>query len=93
MTATILSAALVFAIVCFGLALLCNAWRLLIAEGVPDRVLALDTMTVNAVALIVLMGIALGSEVVFEVAILFAMTGFIGTVAYGRFMLRGDLVE
>ena len=93
MTGMLVTAALFFAIACFGLALLCNAWRILVAEGVPDRVLALDTMAINAIALVVLTGIASGSAVLFEIAILFAMTGFIGTVAYGRFMLRGDLVE
>ena len=93
MTAIALTFALYFAITCFGLALLCNAWRILVADGVPDRVLALDTMAINAIALIVLTGIASGSAVLFEIAILFAMTGFIGTVAYGRFVLRGDLVE
>lgn len=93
MTATLVPLALGFAIACFGLALACNGWRVLVGTGVPDRVLALDTMTVNAIALIVLVGIASDSQVLFEIAILFAMTGFVGTVAYGRHMLRGDLVE
>lgn len=93
MTHAILSAALYFAIASFSLGFLFNAWRILRAEGVPDRVLALDTMTINAIALIILAGIASGSGVLFEIAILFAMTGFVGTVAYARFMLRGDLIE
>ena len=46
--------AIVFAFGCFGLALLCNLYRVAIAPGVPDRVLALDTMALNAIALIAL---------------------------------------
>ncbi|AXC51257.1 K+/H+ antiporter subunit F [Paracoccus suum] len=88
-----LNAALYFATASFSLGLVFNAWRIMRAEGVPDRVLALDTMTVNAIALIVLAGIASGRGVLFEIALLFAMTGFVGTVAYSRFMLRGDLIE
>ncbi|MRX51933.1 K+/H+ antiporter subunit F [Paracoccus sp. S-4012] len=92
-TQLLVNIALGFAAVCYAIALLLNAWRILRPRDVPDRVLALDTLTVNAIALIVLAGIWTGRLVVFEVAILFAMTGFIGTVAYSRFLLRGDIIE
>ena len=49
--------ALSFAFGCFGLALLFNLWRVLRAPDVADRVLALDTMVINMIALIVLYGI------------------------------------
>ena len=90
---TVLDMALAFAAICFGSGLLMNLWLVLRAPGVPDRVLALDTMVVNAVALLVLYGIMTGSGVNFEAAILFAMTGFVSTVAYCKFMLRGDVIE
>lgn len=90
---TVLDLALAFATICFGTGLLMNLWLVLRAPGVPDRVLALDTMVVNAVALLVLYGIITGSGVNFEAAILFAMTGFVSTVAYCKFMLRGDVIE
>lgn len=85
--------ALIFAFACFGLALLMNLWRVAVAPGVPDRVLALDTMVINVIALMVLYGIWQGTAIYFEAALLFAMTGFISTVAYARFMLRGDIIE
>ena len=92
-TQLLVQIAIAFAGACYATALLCCAWRILRAGDVPDRVLALDTLTVNAIALIILVGLATGREVVFEVAVLFAMTGFIGTVAYSRFLLRGDIIE
>jgi multicomponent K+:H+ antiporter subunit F len=67
--------------------------RLVIGPGTGDRILALDTMVVNAIGLIVLLGIALGTQLYFEVTLLVAMLGFVSTVAYARFVLRGDIIE
>lgn len=89
----ILDHALTFATGCFALALLLNVWRLATADTVVDRILAVDTMTVNLIALIVLHGVQSGAEHIFEAAILFAMTGFVATVAYCKYLLRGSLVE
>ena len=78
---------------CLGLAVLLNLWRLLRGPSAADRILALDTLTINAIALIVLLGIARGSPLTFEAGLLLAMVGFVGTVAYCKFLLRGDIVE
>ena len=85
--------ALNFALGCFGIGLLFNLYRLIRAPGVPDRVLALDTMVINMIALLVLYGIRQGTGINFEAALLFAMTGFVSTVAYCKFMLRGNIIE
>lgn len=79
--------------IAIGLALLMNLWRLAKGPDTVDRVLALDTMTVNAIALIVVMGILLGSPLAFEAALLFAMVGFVASVAFCKFLLRGDVIE
>ena len=85
--------ALVFAIGTFGLGLLMNLWVVLRAPGLPDKVLAADTMVINIIALIVLHGLLTGNGVNFEAAMLFAMTGFVSTVAFSKFMLRGNIIE
>lgn len=85
--------ALVFAFGCVGLALALNLWRLVRGPDPTDRILAIDTMTINAIALIVLFGIMEGSATYFEAALLLAMVGFVGTVAFCKFLLRGDVVE
>lgn len=85
--------ALYFAFTCFGTALLFNLWRIFRAPGVVDRVLALDTMVINIIAILVLYGLATHTGVYFEAALLFAMTGFVSTVAYCKFILRGDIIE
>ncbi|TDO09842.1 MULTISPECIES: K+/H+ antiporter subunit F [Halomonas] len=75
------------------MAILLNAFRLTIGPSLPDRVLALDTMYVNSIALIVLMGLWLNTKLYFEAALLIAMLGFISTVAICKYILRGDIIE
>lgn len=67
--------------------------RLLAGPSAPDRILALDTLYINAIALLVLLGIALASPLYFEAALLIALMGFVGTVALCKFLLRGDIIE
>ncbi|MEM8959010.1 MAG: K+/H+ antiporter subunit F [Pseudomonadota bacterium] len=85
--------AIFFAGICYGAALLLDLWRLAVGPDAADRILALDTMVVNVIALLVLYGLWRGTAVYFEAAMLFAMVGFVSTVAYCRFILRGDIIE
>ena len=85
--------AVIFGFACLAIALALNLWRLLKGPSVGDRIAALDTMVINAIAVIVLIGIAKANDTYFEAALLLAMVGFVGTVAYCKFMLRGDIVE
>ena len=78
---------------CLAFALALNLWRLLKGPTISDRIVALDTMVINAIAIIVLIGIETADDTYFDVAMLLAMVGFVGTVAYCKFILRGDIVE
>ena len=89
----ILHAALMFASGCFGVAILMNLWVVVRAPLIQDRILAVDTMVVNTIALVVLYGVQTLSAVNFEVAMLLAMTGFVSTVALAKYLLRGDIIE
>jgi multicomponent K+:H+ antiporter subunit F len=80
-------------IAAFALALLLNAWRLFRGPSLPDRILALDTLYINALALLVLVGIQTRTAVYFEVAMLIGLMGFIGTVVLSKFLIRGDVIE
>ncbi|WP_458526715.1 K+/H+ antiporter subunit F [Onishia taeanensis] len=75
------------------LALALNVYRMIVGPSMPDRLLALDTMYVNSIALIVLMGLWLNTKTYFEAALLIAMLGFISTVAVCKYLLRGDIIE
>ncbi|AXI56051.1 Na(+)/H(+) antiporter subunit F (plasmid) [Pseudoseohaeicola sp. NH-UV-7] len=89
----VMNTALIIAFVAVALAQLMAMIRLVIGPDTGDRILALDTMVVNAIGLIVLLGIGQGTRVYFEVSLIIAMLGFVSTVAYARFVLRGDIIE
>ncbi len=85
--------ALMFGFAVVSIALLMNLWRLAIGPTVTDRILAVDTMVINSIAMIILYGISANTAVYFEAALLLAMFSFISTVACCRFLLRGDVIE
>ncbi len=75
------------------LATLLNVYRLIKGPDAPDRVLALDTLYINAIALIILLGITLGTRLYLESALLIAVMGFVGTVAMAKHLKRGSVIE
>jgi multicomponent K+:H+ antiporter subunit F len=85
--------ALNFAFAAVALSQLLAMLRLVKGPNTGDRILALDTMVINAIALIILLGMRLGTQVYFESAMIIAMLGFVSTVAIARFVLRGDIIE
>ena len=89
----VLEGALMLGVGAVALGMALCAVRLFKGPSVADRVLALDTLYLNAVALIVMLGMLWGSRLWFEAALLVAMLGFVSTVALGRYIGRGDVVE
>ena len=85
--------AVTVALILLGVALLLNAWRLFVGPDATDRILALDSLYINAAALIVLIGIRIGRADFFEAALLIALLGFVSTMALAKFLLRGDIIE
>ena len=77
----------------FTIALLLAGWRLLRGPTLADRILALDTLYVNSVALLILIGMVFDTVIYFEAALIIAMMGFVSTVALSKYLLRGDIIE
>lgn len=88
-----LTVALTIAKVMLSLAFVLVLWRLIRGPAVEDRVLALDTLYINTVALLLIYGVELGSDLYYEAALLIALLGFIGTVALSKYLMRGDVIE
>ncbi len=88
-----LTIAIAISFVLVALALLFSFIRLVIGPDVPDRILALDTLYINSIALLILLGIHLDSALYFEAALLIAVMGFMGTLALSKYLLRGDIME
>lgn len=82
--------------IAFGLitaAMVLNMWRMIRGPNLVDRIVALDTMYINTIALLILLGVYLASTLFFEAALLIAMMGFVGTVALCKYLLRGNIIE
>lgn len=86
-----IAAVLPWVILLFSLAMGLAFVRLLRGPGAADRILALDTLYVDAVALALLLAVQQDSAAYFEVALLIALIGFVSTVALARFVARGDV--
>ena len=69
------------------------ALRLAVGPTAQDRVLALDTLWMCTMLLALLLGIAHGSLVYFEAALLIALLGFVSTIALAKFLMRGEVIE
>lgn len=93
MTNLILSWAIFFALCTLALAMTCAALRLLRGPTAQDRVLALDTLYVNALLLVLVLGIRHGERFYFDIALLIALFGFVGSAAMAKFLLRGEVIE
>jgi multicomponent K+:H+ antiporter subunit F len=88
-----LAMAIAIALAMVSVALMLCLWRLVRGPSLPDRFLALDTLFINIIAVLVLFGILIDSDIYFEAALLIALFGFVSTVAFAKYLLRGDVIE
>jgi len=89
----LLQPAIFVALICYVLAMAIATVRLLIGPSAQDRVLALDFLYVNALLIVLVLGIRLATDAYFEVALLIALFGFLGSAALAKFLLRGEVIE
>jgi len=76
-----------------GIAMACATFRLVCGPRAQDRVLAFDSLYVNAMLLLLAFGIGSGSTLYFEAALIIALLGFVSTAALAKFLLRGEVIE
>ena len=76
-----------------GLAMACAAFRILWGPRAQDRVVGFDALSVNAMLLLLTIGIRSGSALYFESALIVGLLGFVSTVALAKFLLRGEVIE
>jgi multicomponent K+:H+ antiporter subunit F len=85
--------AIVGSMVIVGVSMLMALWRVLRGPSVPDRILGLDTLSIAAIAQLMLFGMYLDSTVYFEAALIIALLGFVSTVVLSKYVMRRDIVE
>ena len=92
-TVTALEWTIALAQVFLGIAMVCAMLRMMIGPRAQDRILALDTLYVNAMLLTLAFGMREGSALYFEIALAIALLGFVATAALAKFLLRGEVIE
>ena len=88
-----LSLALDVTLLMLAAAIALAAVRLVLGPSPPDRIMALDALYVDTVAIAVLLGIRYNSFAYFEAALLIALMGFVSTVALARYAARVDVLH
>ena len=69
------------------------AYRVIMGPTIADRVIALDTIAVNIVAVISLYAVKVGTMLFLDAGLVIAILGFVGTVAIAKFLQRGDIID
>lgn len=93
MSMMLLSWSIVLAQSLLGLAMACGCLAMLRGPGARDRVLGFDAVYVNAMLLLLTIGMRTGSTLYFEMALVIALLGFISTAAFAKFLMRGEVIE
>ena len=93
MSTAVLAWSIVIAQLALGFGMACASFRILRGPRAQDRVVGLDTLYVNAMLMLLTLGMRSGSTLYFEAALIIALLGFVGTVALAKFLLRGEVIE
>ncbi|WP_102274016.1 Na(+)/H(+) antiporter subunit F1 [Cytobacillus massiliigabonensis] len=81
------------AILCMSIAILGLIYRLIKGPSMPDRIIALDAIGINLVAIVALVSIFLDTNAFLEVILLLGILSFIGTVAFSKYLEKGVALE
>jgi multicomponent K+:H+ antiporter subunit F len=93
MSADLFSGGIIAAQLMLGVAMVCASFRMLRGPRAQDRVLALDTLYINAGMLLLTVGIRTGTTLYFEAALVIALLGCVTTAAFAKFLMRGEVIE
>lgn len=75
------------------LAMFFMLYRVVKGPTTPDRVIALDSIGIALISVVALLSILLDTTMFFEVILLLSILAFIGTVAFSKFLERGEIIH
>jgi multisubunit Na+/H+ antiporter MnhF subunit len=82
-----------FALICLALAVVVALYRVLRGPTWGDRITGFDFLGVSLAALIVVLALRTGLTALLDVALIVSLLGFLGTVAFARYLLRGRVMK
>ncbi len=90
---TVLLWAGTFALFCFALAFAIATFRLMMGPTPQDRVLAVDTMFINGISIVLVLGVHFSTSVYFDIALLMALFGFFSSTVMAKFLYKGEVIQ
>jgi len=76
-----------------GLAMACALFRIVRGPRAQDRILGLDALYINAMLLLLTFGMRTANSIYFETALIIALLGFVSSIAFAKFLMRGEVIE
>lgn len=67
--------------------------RVMKRQTIPDRVVALDGIGINLIAMTALVSILLNTSAFLDIILLLGILSFIGTIAFAKFLEKGEIIE
>ncbi|MDQ0219633.1 Na(+)/H(+) antiporter subunit F1 [Peribacillus cavernae] len=86
-------AILQISLLCVSISMLGLVYRVIKGPSAPDRVVALDAMGINLIAIIALVSMLLNTPAYLDAILLLGILSFIGTVAFSKFLEKGEIIE
>lgn len=80
-------------LIVISLSMVAFIYRLIIGPTVPDRVVALDALGVALIAMIGLISVLADTSFFLDIILLLAILAFIGTVAFSKFLEKGEIIQ
>jgi multicomponent Na+:H+ antiporter subunit F len=81
------------ALICISIAMLGLIYRVVKGPTTPDRVVALDAIGINLIAIVALVSIILKTNAFLDIILLLGILAFIGTVAFSKYLEKGVIIE
>lgn len=84
---------LTISLVIVAISTLLYVYRLVKGPSTPDRVIALDAIGINLIGITAIISIVLNTSAFVEVILLLGILAFIGTVAFSKYLEKGEIIE
>ncbi|KAA0948453.1 Na(+)/H(+) antiporter subunit F1 [Sporosarcina sp. ANT_H38] len=88
-----IQAMLTISLVLFSITIAIAVIRIILGPSMPDRVIGLDMIGVNLIAVIAVISVMMNTKAFLEVILILGILSFIGTIAFSKFIERGVIVE
>ncbi|HHY61052.1 MAG TPA: Na(+)/H(+) antiporter subunit F1 [Clostridia bacterium] len=84
---------LMASLLAFSVSIAVFLYRAVVGPSMPDRIIAMDTIGVNLIAVMAILSVLLETYAFFEVILLLGILSFVSTIAFAKFIEKGVLMD